>query len=550
MKFVKYLFIFAASAALFCACSKEVRPDPAQESAVTKLQAYQEGNETKATFDGSTIQWDANDALSVFTSGASTSIRFDKEAGNNNYFAAEGNVNLNNIYALYPYSSSASLSDGKISTTLKTTQTATPGSFAPDANLAVAYSTDGVTVNFKNAVSYIKVSYRTVAGSPGIQKITLTALNGISLSGRTTLTPVVNNGVVTDVSVSMASTSRGGVGYVELAGNILPNTDYYLVVPPVNLSQGYRLTFTDIYGNKFYKDYNADKNKAQLLRNKISATGVKNIDNYDISVTAYWRVTSASDFTGNGAKYLLVKNTSASSTGYRVFDENKTGVFISTGQPLIDKFAGGSISGLSSKLSAWKSGGSAPLFMSHYVLYCFRNAYSDDGLQFTSGASEFIQNPSDLYAFTVTGSDSKEITFKLCYKHSGVSKSTDVTMTNCYLEAAGGNAFKLYGKITLDSINGLVDVFYISKGSQFIAAVSPDDILSGAKQAVNSYTQIGFCGTEVTTVAATSEDQTTMSNCFMIKNYYLCNYPEPEAVWLYKKATRKLTFVNFYELFY
>ena len=545
MKFVRYLFIIAVSAALVCSCSKEVRPgDPVQESAVTVIQAYQEGNSTKATYNGSEILWDANDALSVFTSGSSTSVKFDKEAGNNNYFAGAGVVNLNDIYVLYPYNSSASLSAGKITTTLKTTQTATPGSFAPDANLAVAYSENGDVVRFKNAVSYIKISYKTTCANSNIKKITFMSLSGTTLSGRVMLTPTVSNGAVTDVSVSVAPTNQGGVSYVELAGDILPNTDYYIVIPPVNLSKGYRITFTDSEGNKFSRDYKDDKNKAQLLRNQIAATGVKNIDNYEGNFLAYWRVTSASEFTGDGDMYLLVKNTSASSTGYRVFDENKTDVFISYGQPLVDKFAGGTVTGLSSKLSSWKSGGSAPLFMSHYVLYCFKDAYSDNGLQFTSHASEYIQDPSDLYAFTVSGSDSKEITFKMCYKYSG-SKSTDVTLTDCYIEAAGGNAFKLFGKITQGSIDGLVDVFFLGKGSQFKAAVSPSDIHSGANRAVNAYTQIGFCGTDVTTV----DGETTMSNCFMIRNYYLCNYPEPEAIWLYKKASKKLTFVNFYELF-
>lgn len=540
---VKY-FAIAALAILLCACSKETPSDEsAVEPEVTVLQAWQEDGGTKATYNGSTIQWDANDALSVFPSGSSSSVKFDKRSGDNNHFIGAGNVNLAGIYALYPYNSSASLSDGKISTVIKTTQTATPGSFAPDANVAVAYSSGVEDVYFKNAVSYIKVSYRTTHNNVNINKITISTLNGTALSGRVTITPTVTNGVVTDVATATKSALQGGVSYVDLTGDIQPNTDYYIVVAPANLASGYKITFTDEAGNKFSKDYTAAKNKVKLQRNNIASTGVKNLDNYEISLSAYWRVTSVDDFTGDGSKYLLVKNTSASSTGYRVFDEAKTDIFISTGQPLVDKFAGGTITGLSSKLSSWKTGGSAPLFMSHYVLYCFRNAYSDDGLQFGPRASEYILNSSDTYAFTVNGSDSKEVAFNLYYKRSGTTYSTDVTLTNCYIEAAGSNAFKLYGKITQDSIDGLVDVFFIGKGSQFTAAVSPNDIHSGADRSVNTYTQIGFCGTDVTTV----DGETTMSSCFMIRNYYLCNYPEPEAILLYKKATKKLTFDNFYK---
>jgi hypothetical protein len=539
----KYLHIFMAAVVLLSGCTKETPSSISpNEPEVTVLQAYQESNDTKATYDGSNINWDADDALSVFPAGEYNSVRFDKESGDNNYFAASGNVDLNGIYALYPYYSSATISDGAIRTVIKSNQTATPGTFAPDANVAVAYSVDGKTVHFKNAVSYVKVSYKTTLSNASIKRITFTTLDNSKISGRFILTPTVSGGVVTDITTEPATQA---VNYVNLSGDILPNTDYYLVVAPVNLSAGYRITFTDADGNKFSKDYTDSKHKAQLIRNSISATGVKNVDNYEISVTAYWRMTSASEFTGNSDKYILVKNTDASSTGYRVFDESKTDVFISTGQPLLDKFADGKITGLSSKLSAWGSGGSAPLFMSHYVLYCFRNAYSDDGLQFGPNASEFIQNTSDSFAFTVNGTDSKEITFKLCYRYSG-SKTTDVTLTNCYVEAVSGDAFKLFGKITQNSINGLVDVFFISKGSQFVAAVSPSDIHSGADRAANSLSQIGFTSTSVTT----QDGQTTMSNCFMIRNYYLCNYPDPEPVWLYKKATKKLTFIGYNELFY
>lgn len=551
MKMVKvvnrHILIFASILALLCSCS-EMEPDsrPVIESEVTVLQAFQESNATKATYDGTAINWDANDALSVFPAGSSSSVKFSKKEGDNNYFTCSGSVSLENIYALYPYNSAASLAGGRITTTIKTVQTATPGTFAPDANVAVAFSADGREVYFKNAVSYIKVSYKTSAADARIKSITFTTLDNAKISGSVTLTPTVSNGVVTDVTAS--APLHGGQNYVELTGNILPNTDYYLVVAPVSLTRGYRLTFTDVNGYKFSKTYNAAGNKGDLLRNRISATGVKNLDNYEINVTAYWRVTSADDFTGDNDKYLLVQNTEASSTGYRVFDQNKTDVFISTGQPLVDKFAGGTIEGLSSKLSAWKAGGSAPLFMSHYVLYCFRDAYSDDGLQFGPHASEVILNPDDAYAFTVsTSSDSsldKVTSFNLCYKYSG-QQSTEVTLTNCYLSPVTADTFLLMGKITQTSIDGLVDVFFLSKGSSFRAAVSPNDIHSGADRAVNALSQIGFCAQEITT----QDNLSTISHCFMIKNRFLCNTPNPAAVLLYKKASRPVAFKDYKRLF-
>ena len=90
-----------------------------------------------------------------------------------------------------------------------------------------------------------------------------------------------------------------------------------------------------------------------------------------------------------------------------------------------------------------------------------------------------------------------------------------------------------------------MDVFFLSKGDQFKAAVSQNDIHSGADRSVNAYSQIGFCTTEITT----TDERTTMNNCFMIRNYYLCNYPMPEAILIYKKASRQLTLTVYYRLF-
>ena len=181
----KYQYIFIAVVAMLCGCTKETQSSSSSDGPeVTILQAYQEGSYTKATYNGSTISWDADDALSVFPAGSSSSVKFEKESGDNNYFATSGSVDLNGIYALYPYNSEATFtSNGKIRTTIKTTQTATPGSFAPDANVAVAYSADGNVLHFKNAVSYVKISYRTTKSNASIKKITFQARSGAKISG-------------------------------------------------------------------------------------------------------------------------------------------------------------------------------------------------------------------------------------------------------------------------------------------------------------------------------------------------------------------------------
>lgn len=561
MKFTKYLFFSVAfsAAALLYSCSEGLIDEPVMGPELITIKAHPEGDGTKATFDGTNINWDEGDAISVFAEGSSTSVRFDKRSGDDDSFASAQSVDLKNMYALFPYNSSATMSDGKIITVIKTTQTATAGSFAPDANVAVGFSAGGDEVFFRNAVSYIKLSYRTTATNVAIKKVTLKSLDeNVKLTGNVVLTPTVSEGAVSDVTTEVAAT---GCDYVELSGDLQPGTDYYFVVAPVTLTEGFRIIFTDDKGNEFSKDYAAEKNKAQLVRNSISSTGVKNLDNYEIDVEAYWRVTSADEFTGDGDKYLLVKNTTVSSTGYRIFDEDKTDVYTgSGGWALVDKFyqkgaaSAGTfqrlliLSNLKNTLSSWQNHHTpAPEIMSHFVLYCFRNAYTDNGLTLGSYSDELIMNAEDAYSFTVnTGSDGKEMAFKLWYNDNNSNPKhvyKNVVLNNCALEYDDNDhSCMIKGRITRESIDDLIDVMYVNKGDNWNSSVARSNF-DGAYQALDVDTIIGYCSQQQTTA-----DGTTMNECFMVKNYYLCNTPAPVNIWLYKRCVKPMAFVKYINL--
>ena len=550
----KWVAVTAIAICAVYSCS-DFEEETLQVPSTQSIKAHQDAeNGTRAIYDGTYIQWSEGDAISIFPSGSSSNLRFVKEEGESNSFIGDGSVNLASSFAMYPYNAGATMANGSITTSILTTQTATAGSFAPDANVAVGYSADGKDVFFKNAVSYIKVNYKTTVANPDIKKITFKSLDSsVKITGPVTLTPTVSGGSISDITTAVG---EQGVDYAELTGTIEPDTDYYIAIAPVTLAEGYEIIFTDGNGNEFSKEYTAENNKAELSRNTISSVGKKNLDNYEIGVEAYWRVKSAEEFTGNNDKYLIVKNTTASSTGYRIFDESKTDVFMGSGTPLVDKFAiagyssMGSLAKLSAlsnyktKLTSWQDGGSCPAMMSHFVLYCFRQAYSDNGLDFGPLAQNLVFNPEDTYSFIVNSDETlrKTTSFKLCYKYSG-SKSMNVDLTNCYLEAGADNSFKLCGRITQQTIDELVNVFFLGKGSNFTSAITSSDIHEGADRAINEDTKVGFCGQEVTTA-----DGTKMSNCFMIKNSKLCNTPEQESIWIYKKCIKPMSFVDYMSL--
>ena len=135
------------------------------------------------------------------------------------------------------------------------------------------------------------------------------------------------------------------------------------------------------------------------------------------------------------------------------------------------------------------------------------------------------------------------MTFKLWYKDNKLGKlSKDVVLTNCILEDQSDSSFLLSGSITDDSINQLIDVMYVNKGDDWNEKVDRSNF-DGAYTATNEKTLIGYCETEQTTA-----DGTKLNNCFMIKNHKLCNTPEPESIWIYKKCTKPMSFSEYMSL--
>ena len=541
----KYLGLFATAVMLTAAvaCQKEfsLPEDPSQDQTpIFVLEATVDMDGTRAFLDKSgDIFWQDGDALKVFQ--GTTGYQFTTtEEGKSCRFEYAGDLDEadGDFYALYPFRDDAAIAAGVITTVLPTEQTAVAGSFGKDANLAVAFAPFGETLSFRNAAAYVKVGFQTTDANAQIKKITLRSLDENSLlSGSVTLTPTVTDGAVTDVALTVTD----GVPYVSVtaegASVLSPDTDYYLVAAPAALAGGFRVEFTTADGVTFIKDYSAN---VALKRNFIAPVGQRNLDKFQTDFEAYWRVTDAADFTEGS--YLIGYGMDDSTI--RFFDDSKTDCYISSGTPLVEKFSDGSLSTLSSQFSTWSRGGSSPTIMRHYVLWAFRNAFVDMPLgQSVSGFQavneDLVLNPSDSYTLSLDANNT--LTMKLGYKSSG-QQYKNVQLNNCSL-SPNGNAAKIIGRITEDSITNLVDIFYIGKGTSFTIFVPKNTTLSAAKNACNVDTTVGFCTEEQTTLGSGE----TMNNMFMIQNKHLCNTPTPEYIWVYKKMTKAVTYAAFKE---
>lgn len=551
--------IFAVLAVLFAAtaCQKEFsfqdesvveEPVPAEFT----IEASVDVNDTRAFLDETgDIFWNEGDALAVFQgSNAEPYLFVTEEEGLSCSFTYQGELKAEDgdFLALYPYNAEARQSStGVITTVLPSEQTAAAGTFGKDANLAVAYAPFRQPMSFKNAAAYAKVSFKTTDQNAAVTKITIRSVDeSILLAGTVTLTPTILDDAVTDVTTVVTD----GVPYASVvapAGTTLaPDTDYYIVVAPAALTSGYRIEFTTSDGFTFSKDYTGTTyNAATFKRNNIAPVGKKNLDKFETPLEGYWRLTSQEEF-GEGS-YLF--GYPMGDGNIRIFDESKTDCFMSDGSTLVTKFYGGmdfmSLLQLKIYWNSWQAGGESPTLMRHYVMWAFRNAYvdTDSGASVTGFSyvgDDLILNPNDKFRLPVDADNT--LSMKLGYK-SGGQQYKNVQLSGCSLTLDGNNGVTIKGRVTEESIENLIDIFYIGKGGNFLTAAPQEAALEGAKKACGKDTTVGFCTVEQTIYAGDK-----MNNMYMIQNYHLCSSPTPSAIWLYKKGVKAVSYLKYKEI--
>lgn len=547
--------VFAVLAVLFAAtaCQKEFsfQDEPVVEEPVPAeftIEASVDVNDTRAFLDETgDIFWNEGDALAVFQGSKAEPYLFvTEEEGLSCSFTYQGELKAEDgdFLALYPYNAEARQSSASVITTvLPSEQAAAAGTFGKDANLAVAYAPFHQPMSFKNAAAYAKVSFKTTDQNAAVTKITIRSVDeSILLSGTVTLTPTILDDAVTDV----ATVVTDGVPYASVvapAGTTLtPDTDYYIVVAPAALTSGYSIEFTTSDGLTFSKDYTGSTyNAATFKRNNIAPVGKKNLDKYETPLEGYWRLTSQEEF-GEGS-YLF--GYPMGNGNIRIFDESKTDCFISGGTDLVNKFSNVPIYSLLSVWNRWTAGGESPTIMRHYVMWAFRNAYvdTDSGTSvtgFTYVGDDLILNPNDKFRLPVDADNT--LSMKLGYK-SGGQQYKNVQLSGCTLNLDENGGGKVVGRITEQSIENLIDIFYISKGSSFTMFASKADALTAAKKACDKDTTVGFCTVEQTTNAGDK-----MNNMYMIQNYHICSSPAPAAIWLYKKGVKAVSYLKYKEI--
>ena len=201
--------------------------------------------------------WKAGDLLSVFAANTKNQkFQYLGTAG-----AASGDfgavtapsgsaTSVSAHYAVYPYNANYSLSaEGKLTIPFSATQNYVAGGYAANLNTMVAVSSDVTDTNltFQPVCAYLCV--KLWGKDHSVKSITLTSKGGEALSGSGVVTPNYN-ALPTCVLPGSANTLKLNCGEVAVGTTEAAATEFWFVVPPVALQQGYTIKVVDFYSGE------------------------------------------------------------------------------------------------------------------------------------------------------------------------------------------------------------------------------------------------------------------------------------------------------------
>ena len=275
----KQLYIIVILTMFIGACSDCSLPSDIQDAPA--LQELSAGfGETARTYveEYKYLRWHKDDRLTAFYGNTlNRQYKFNGETGDNSgtfSLVPSGELGTGNlydsIYALYPYDETARITDdGEISFTLPDVQKYLYCSFGDKANtmLAVTENIEDTFLSFRNVCGYLKLKLYS-ASDVTVKTITLSGNNHELLAGPAVAT--IRFGESPELEMSETATHSitldcGEVG-VKLSSDADAPTEFLIVVPPVEFTEGMTVTVTDINGSEFVK---STANPVVITRNEI-----------------------------------------------------------------------------------------------------------------------------------------------------------------------------------------------------------------------------------------------------------------------------------------
>lgn len=241
MKTNKFIFSTAILVAL-ASCTQEAlrETDEIKDKGLVEitLNAVSESEEeTKVTFTSPypALGWLKDDQISLLGVNTGNQPLTANAQGPSVSFSGYGSKNDGIYYAIYPYDSNVSVDEnGTLSgVVLPAVQTATAGTFDPNAYVAIAKSEDKENLYFKGVGTFLKFDIEAFKGKT-IKSITVMGNSTEVMAGKSNATKFNGNGGVdhSDIDNSTASYS------VKLQGTFDTSQRYFMIVRPQPYEKG------------------------------------------------------------------------------------------------------------------------------------------------------------------------------------------------------------------------------------------------------------------------------------------------------------------------
>lgn len=276
MKTLNSIFIFA-SALLILACSKEqalssvadkavvefTQPEQQEESSAPRYTVFYADLSasayipTKVYIDESyKTRWNAGDMISIFQTTANECFGFQGNDGDRaGAFEAIGQVDegnaIDDIYAVYPYSQNTGITaEGVISIMLNPVQSYSYKSYGRGANTMVCKTSDE-QLFFKSVGGFLVI--KLYGTNVSVSSVTVSANGEEALAGMANVS--FDNDASPLVAITQGTPSVSVVcdPAVALGSSATDYTEFWFVLPPVTLSQGFTVTVTGANGKTYEK---------------------------------------------------------------------------------------------------------------------------------------------------------------------------------------------------------------------------------------------------------------------------------------------------------
>ena len=283
------------------------------------------------------VRWNEGDHISIFERntynqefeflGDTGDTAGDFDPVESSGYHSSGDIEDGHVYAVYPYEKKNKCDfDGKLTVTFPSVQHYKKDSFGVGANVMVA-KTNTLDLRFMHVGGYR--TFKLYGEGVSVSSVRIESNGSEYLSGRTDV--VIGGDGKPEVSFVESTSNSKSVELVcdtpvALGGSADEAVEFWFVLPPGTLSEGFTVTITDENGNEFMKSTSNAIEIKSGVKKSMPAFEVE-MGNIQPNTVIYYTTTDGMTVTPDFGEYLyVISNVYENGKGIIAFDDELTSI--------------------------------------------------------------------------------------------------------------------------------------------------------------------------------------------------------------------------------